>query len=115
MGRLHGDVGAGLPRGLDTVAELQVSSTPTPDPAENINNPFRGWGDDDRTLGRRANELWRNALADARRQDSVADSPVSHRIHRRPACACRRVPTRHVRIPGTQVHAGLAMAEPDLS
>ncbi|MFD0628688.1 hypothetical protein ACFQ2K_44775 [Streptomyces sanglieri] len=42
--------------------------------AENINNPFRSWGDDDRTLGRRANELWRNALTDARRQDSVADS-----------------------------------------
>lgn len=33
MGQLHGDVGAGLPRGLDAVAEPQVGSTPTPDPA----------------------------------------------------------------------------------
>lgn len=42
--------------------------------AENINNPFCDWGDDDQALGRRANALWRKALADARRQDSVAAS-----------------------------------------
>ncbi|MEU4503449.1 hypothetical protein [Streptomyces sp. NPDC024089] len=48
MGRLHGDVGAGLPRGLDAIAGLQVSSTPTLGLglglglAENTNNPFLG-------------------------------------------------------------------------
>ncbi|MCT2544518.1 hypothetical protein [Streptomyces atratus] len=50
MGRLHGDVGAGPPRGLDAIAGLQVSSTPTLGLglglglglAENTNNPFLG-------------------------------------------------------------------------